>query len=479
MLHLPEENLFSLFHFQVHHAADGDQSRPFSFPINRHGHYHSSVLLIALLTGLGIALAVIPSLMSPIHHDDKINLSKVVFPLVGSTFAILMTLVYLLFIFKRNTWLKNGRVKYIGKIPAAFSSINERYLVQEPTDDNVQLITPSTRSNKGYHVALSPISVFGIGGGVSLICTFILKMCPSPHDIALSVYAIAMLISLAFQVIFFAVYDGAILKNSAIFHYLIALMIADKIGVWVTFALVALPEISPENKAINHTDISPKRIINITDISPHEGDWIVRTSLVLKLFLEPFYIEFLTVSITALFQWWNLMTEEKGGSIKVSTNESLTNEGDERHTAVENTSPNREEIGEHPVPEINDEDGNEGCESLCDADNLLPSRQVQTRRLVTRLEKLATVLFVAFLIIIAISYFIGEQILYVGPLHTLVEGKIKPSVANYIFRGSQIVIYTPYFLICIITIYTLYRKNNSSRLGPAPFNSSLTVAIIY
>ena len=429
------------------------------------------MLLIALLTGLGIALAVIPSLMSPTHHDDKINLSKVVFPSVGSTLAIVMTMVYMLFIFKRNTWLKNGRVKYIGKIPAVPSSVNGRYLAQEPTDDNVQLITPSTRSYKWYNVPLSQISVFGIGGGVCLTCTFILKVYPSPHDIALAVYAIAMLISLAIQVIFFALYDGAILKNNAIFHYLIALMIADKVGVWVTFTLFALPEILPGNTAINHTDILPKMIINVTDISPHENDWIVSTSLVLKLFLEPFYIEFLTVSITALFQLWNLMTEEKGGSIKVSTNESLTNEGDERHRAAENIILNREEIGEHPVPDINDEDDNKECESLCDEDNLLPSRQVQTRRWATRLEKLATVLFIAFLIIIAFSYFLGEQILYVGPLHTLVEGKIKPSVANYIFRGTQIVIYTPYFLICIITIYTLYRKDLVQLL--------LTVAITY
>ena len=405
-----------------------------------------------------------PSLMSSSHHINKMNLSKVVIPSIGSVFAFAVTLFSLIFILKRNTWLKNGKVKFPGGTPEAHFPANGRYLLQELRDESVQLITSSARSNKWRHVPLSPISVFGIGGGICLTCIFILQMYPSPHDINIAVNMIALLISLIIQIIFFAYYDGAVLKYS------------EKIWIWVAFTLFALPEISPGNSPVTCTNISPLSIsLNMTNISPLTNDKIVSASLVLKLFLEPFYMEFLTVSVTALIQLWNLMTKEQDDSVKMFTagnRVSPSNERDEGRGASEDISLNIEEMEERLVPEINDADDNEERESLCDEDNSLPSRQVQKRTRVKRLEKLVTVMFVAFLTITAISEFLGEQILYVGPLHTLVEGKVKPSVAHFLFRGIYIAVYTPYFLLCIITIHKLYRISNSTRFGPAPFNSS-------
>ena len=160
--------------------------------------------------------------------------------------------------------------------------------------------------------------IFGIGAGLWLLCHMlegIISFCSSTDisygEMISKVDVTLYLLSIAIQVVFLVQYDGAILPNIPLFHYSIALMVADKVWVWLTVTLGNIGDILsqhevdqlPMNKISNFSG-------NISVLYNSSEPAFYTAFEIASTFLEPFFIEFLTISMGVLLHLWNVIGKD-------------------------------------------------------------------------------------------------------------------------------------------------------------------------
>ncbi len=113
--------------------------------------------------------------------------------------------------------------------------------------------------------------------------------------------------SVAIQIVFLIKYDSAILPNHWFFHYSIALMVTDKVWLWLTVTMDRLDEVV----ARNANGSFELRILHTNSSVNPSFQTAIYTCLV---FLEPFFVEFLTIAMGVLIHLWNFTSEQEQSS---------------------------------------------------------------------------------------------------------------------------------------------------------------------
>ena len=320
----------------------------------------------------------------------------------------------------------------------------------------------SLERRKPQKIPILQTVTFGIGAGLWLVCHMIngiVSFCStdiSYADMIAEIDVTLYLLSIAIQVVFLVHYDGAILPNTSLFHYSIALMIADKVWVWLTVTLGNIGNISIHLKE-NRLPIYPVSNFSGNISVLHNSSAIASYTVfdITSTFLQPFFIEFLTISIGVLAHLWNLIGKKHDIRNLQDSHENADNwsqnEGNKDDVCVINSERERllarnEAGGESPNMEENHRNG-----------------------VHLKIKKLITGMFVIFIIILAACYLFSQLTWGAGgALHKLVK-HLSFRTQNYLSRAIAMGVFFPVTVMSMVSLFKSYRNNSYWSAG---FSSS-------
>ncbi len=258
------------------------------------------------------------------------------------------------------------------------------------------------------------------------------------------------LISIIIQAIFLIKYDCAILPNHWFFHYVIALMVVDKIWVWLEATFSGLSEI------VSHVvvQIHCVRPANFTHSFTKNTESSFQEGLGITLvFLEPFFIEFLTISFGILITLWN------------SIGRDIEHRNDERNAERNFDIPYDDYAYVVNAEESRQIQGNGEIDTIVsDQCNLLDTLENHRSKWWHSRDKVKMAPFTLFSIFVSVAYFIADLILFQAKIPVPLSDGTKLILYRYI----QIAVYLP-TLVFPAAIYKMYKANKYRR---ATFSSS-------
>ncbi|XP_072050477.1 uncharacterized protein [Amphiura filiformis] len=394
-----------------------------------YGNYHSALLLVFLLGTLGIALAFAPVLVLPSYHPRAFATNVANFTtVVGGMFALSVATTSLGLII--------GRKKIEGKGYVQFpTESHSNHRVTHPAlDVNGQYISLSSpsRGHENINIHRFQLVLFGIGGIIYLIIDLV-KMSYNQTTVEAIVVItddVTHLISLAAQMIFFIMYEGALLRNVTALHYAIAMMIADKVWTWISLTLSSVADIAHQPN-IGHSNNSTNAL---------------ETS---QSFLEPFFIEFLTTCVGILLYMWSSIGKKPQ---RRTCFEDETGTDDEVYSPYRNYDSIITESQEHRLL------SNDG-DTVSDRTMLRSMMNVELQDTSTLFPKSAKRVGVLLSVITSVSYLIAGLILRDGPLE-YVGDSLRPFDRMYILLGVKVVVFGPLTILCTISAYKMYKNTN-------------------
>ena len=416
-------------------------------------------MLVFLLGSAAVALAFVPVLISSPNKPTQISKkARNVTQPVHAICSVLTSGLCFYFVMKKKSWKRTGRVIFIDRTDRQ-TEASRRYSYNSLDNPNLK---PRSIRDTQLEVPMLDMIVFGIGACLWLMCAITSNICFNDHfaenyaNLVSSVDICIYFFSIIIQMIFLAGYAGAILPNDSLFHYSIALMVADKIWVWLTVTLGDLVEVSSEhhNKIPSYPIHHMGNINNnFTSLNKSSETTLYKVLEVSIIFLEPFFIEFLTISIGVLFHLWHLIgnVQKHNRRLGLAGNETTETDPNERlqdysFLINENLNRNRRIFGCG---------GSDLAES--EGNSLLKENQHDIR-IRSMKETFFLGIFITFILLIAVGSFIAELFWNNGPFHKL-EHHLSNETQYYLFRGIQIVSFFPMTLMAVVSIYKTYKKN--------------------
>ena len=199
-------------------------------------------------------------------------------------YVLLIAMVGLGFVWKHASWVDNGTVVLHNQ------SIHLN-------SDTIHLQSENDELEQSHHSASFQHALFGVGSILYLVCDILNGAIsyPEDSDIAmLTLIGVSYLACTVVAVIFFNKYNGVTLKQSQLVQYCIAFIIGGIISVLVSITVKPLWTLNldePTNSS-NSTDSE----LNFESVIKVTGN-----------FLQPFFVEFLSMSLGCLFSLWQTM----------------------------------------------------------------------------------------------------------------------------------------------------------------------------
>ena len=420
-----------------------------------HGRYLSALLLMFLLGTFGAALAIIPVLVDSSFQQSLVNRVTNFTSVFGGIFALSVTLTSVYLLSRKKVYVEKGFARFPTNAVCPSTCIEED-LRSLPADESTQLIPKSRFRQIHKNPHFVQILLFGLGGAFYLTigllkvayCQRVGKFHESMTfgEIVATVDETIYLISLGTQLLFFIGYDGAILHNCVQFHYAIALMIADKAWVWVSLTLSGIESIMSDQRHL--TVFATPNSSNMSTL--HK---VLETS---QSFLEPFFIEFLTICVGILLCMWNSIGKEPNKRRSAET-----------EAEIDENSPSQFSFRRNYSSLISD------AQDRCAFSDITESERDWLDRseanVSTRSNETVTKLLCGiFLVLLLVGYTVAGFLLYPGLLQ-YVSDDIEPDNKLYIFFGIKIVIFGPLTTCCAISAHKIYKNTSCS---PAAMSSS-------
>ena len=213
-------------------------------------------------------------------------------------YTSVLTVIFLWFICKYKQFVSKGRIqlsqhRLLGghlQITSFASSINEQ-------------------RDQGNHSSSFQIILFGIGSVAYYVFYLVNAASEHPVDVIKVVNKGISLVCFLFFIIFLCLYKGASLKACRLFQYSIALMIGADVWAWIFITVKPLWTLFNEN----HTSLTPN------NSSHSENQLILNFETVIEIiesFLQPFFVEFLTISAGCLLSLWFTMRTDTTSHIE-------------------------------------------------------------------------------------------------------------------------------------------------------------------
>ena len=396
-------------------------------------------MLIFLLGSAAVALAFVPVLVSSSSEPTSIstNVKKITVPVHGVC-SIFMSALCVYVLIKKKKWKSIGRVQFIER--------GERRQRSALWDQH------SLEDRQFQKMPILQIVVFGIGAGLWLLCRIIqggVLFCTitdiSYGEIISAVDDTLYLLSIAIQVVFLVHYDGAILPNTSMFHYSIALMIADKVWVWLTVTLHKIGDIYKEDElpiySVGNFSGNISVLRNSSAIAPYTVFDVTST------FLQPFFIEYLTISIGVLVHLWNFIGKEHEihDLLESHENDDLSpNERNNENVCVIN-------LDRECLLAQTEASG----ECLSEEEN--HQNQIGVH---LKIRSLLMGMFIIFITIVAACNLLSQLILgKEGPLHKLVR-HLSAKTQSYLSHSIAAGVFFPVLVTSVVSLFKSYRNNS-------------------
>ena len=247
-------------------------------------------MLVFLLGSAAVALAFVPVLISSSKNPSRIatNARNITQP-VHVVCSISMSALCVYFVIKKNAWKSRGRVQFVERKPQRINSS------RRCSYNSADLQISNSMSIQHQTIPFAQMIVFGVGACLWLtfsILSDINTFGKSYEHVISNSDEFIYLISIVIQMAFLAKYAGAILPNSSLFHYSIALMIADKVWVWLTVTLGDLVHVS--HQRAGNISIYPiySNFSNFTTVNTSSETTFHKVVDACMIFLEPFSLSF-------------------------------------------------------------------------------------------------------------------------------------------------------------------------------------------
>ena len=385
------------------------ETSPEEQPYSQHGNSYAALMLGICIGSCGIALSLIPVLSSTTNqtHLKEQIINATYYCEVAYTLFCMIVCICLLV--KQKDLIQKGCVQFHN---------NSSVTVHE----NTHLVK--------VHKSRIYIVIFGIGGMLFLSCTAINR--------ALQTQVVSLLLDCALLLCFTVYitmiyrYHGARLENRAIFHYGIAFLIGGNVWSWVLITVYPLYGAYPRNSsAYNINALNEARDTFSAANSVHIFE-------IMKGLFQPFFIEFLTISLGCLLSLWQTMRYGPRSMMGRSVRKP----------------PSAEEFIDR---DYNDILHVENVEAQLD-----PEQQSTSK-------KCKICIFTTFSVLVAGPYLIVLQILSEGPFGICTE-HLKNSTCALYRKIIGICVYSPLLIMNVISLFKLYRNKTNI----IPFESQLT-----
>ncbi len=254
-------------------------------PLSNHGHFYSAFILTSLLGSCSIAIS-LTYFLYPVDQEfqDVKSYLVTVYQSFGFLFTVCLMMLCLWFIIKYKEFVCKGLV-----------------LVTEKQMKNVHVqLTPNEpvfeQQGDHSHSSSFQIIAFGIGSILFLLTELIKDIFENNTDIMrLTTSSLSPACCMVF-IIFLQKYHKVALKNCKCFHYCIGLMLAAEVCTWISITVKPLWDLTSEN--ITDT---------MYNTSHHDHNDFETGLEVLQCFLQPVFVEFLSISTVCLFGLWKTM----------------------------------------------------------------------------------------------------------------------------------------------------------------------------
>ena len=269
--------------------------------------YYPSVLLLFAIASFGAAVSVAPLLLSTKSELHQLcETLKIVIPHLGAVFASSILPIWLWFICRKNAWECSGQISYpqvTGLRPIVESDNNDINIL---SDEESHLLGVQHIQKPPSSI---PVILFGSGSILYTIFSMALDSQQKRDLDFATVFSYIVdsgyLTCLAFQIKFFTMYSGAILKNCAVYHFSIAVMVACQIWLWIASAANPFFHITSNSTYVDPIDrcMHSSNMTSATEMQSFSKDFI----RFLYFSLEPFSVEYLTITSGYLFHLFQNM----------------------------------------------------------------------------------------------------------------------------------------------------------------------------
>ncbi len=408
-------------------------------------------MLIFLLGSAAVALAFVPVLISSSKEPQKLskNARSITQPIHAFGISV-MTALCLYFVIKKQQWKTSGKIYFVERSSRQDyrnrTGINRygTYRGNRADDEDRVICSNSNPEAGGEHKREIPfvqVVAFGVGAALWLIANIIYIICFEDYGIYWSWVTLLdvsiYLISVVIQIIFLGQYEGAILPNESLFHYSIALMVADKVWVWLTVTLGDLSQIlSRGNTTVNNTSESP----------------FYKTIEISLLFFEPFFLEFLTVSMGVFFHLWNIIGQNHVAKGHLCNSEVKTSRG-LRHEDYGRMIASSEESEEEQYYSGGDVSESEQA-------NLLGTEKLNITKRLRISERLQTGMFTVFVIMVHVVLFIVGLFVYQLEPFLPWTNSLPTETLYMLNYGIEITSLVPITIACVVATYKTYKSND-------------------
>ena len=269
--------------------ATNDTYQPFS----KHGTSYTSFILVFFLVSFGItiscALIALPSTAEFHRCRDFLITTAHSF---SCFYAASLAILILWFISRYKHWVYKGLVA----LPIRrLSHLNVQLMLYEDNNGNEEPVN-------GGHSSWLQIVLFGIGSIAYLVSDLVKVASEITVDKVRVAKFVILFTCCLLSIGFMKLYNGVFLKNTRLFHYSISVMIAAVVCEWISVTMSPLWGYSAKNATL---------ITNSTiSLSSHaEGNFGLVLDMI-QSFLQPFFVEFLSISATCLIDLWQTMRKE-------------------------------------------------------------------------------------------------------------------------------------------------------------------------
>ena len=351
-------------------------------------------MLTIFIGSSGAALSFIPILLSTSRHTHhlKEQIINVTYYFEG-IYALCMMTVCLWLIVKQKDLISRGYVQFPSKRSCE-----------------------STRSVK-TNTSRVHIVVFGIGGTLYLICTVINKTLKT--QIIPSVSFCTLFVCFSLYIVAIYKYYGATLQNKGVFHYGIALMIGANAWSWIIITIYPLYEaFSWKSPAFN--------ISTINEVERNSSTSSLNVLETFEGFLQPFLVEFLSLSAGCLVSLWQTMRPRT------------------TRPEIQPQIPAERDFGD-----------------ILDSEN--EREEPDHRQYHTSANRLKYFVL-SFSIFVAGGYFIVLQLLNPGPFSKFADHILDDNTRVKYRQIIAIVVYGPLLVMNIVSLFNLHRDKTAMRV---------------
>ena len=365
---------------------------------------------------------------------------------VRGVIACAMAALWLWFIVRRNKWIRNGYVK-----------LQPKEVKHHDGNSGV----------KHSHHPSSLHIIFGLGSLLFYICRLLkFSLMSRFYEETFNTINNGIYI-LCFVAFFFflRLYENASLKNCALFHFAIAVTISVEVCTWT---IVTVSPLWTVRLASNSSSVMINNSVSYNVLETVEG------------FLNPFFIEYLIMSMGIIFNLWKTM---RFPIIKVHKHpeESSYSQCDQED-ALQVSLPYGSLITTDGSPLITEGSGiQEDTYSIdqgeyfsrsvahryarCEANG--SQNTSLTRKIVTNRSRCCRMtIAISTYLLAGLAYLSAGLLLGHGP-SGIASGSLGKYTRIMLYKAIQVCVYTPLFFSFLIVLHNIHKSSGSARMSPS------------